>query len=136
MYTQQQKKQFKGIGHQLDPVVTIAAKGLSESVLAELERALDDHELIKVRFIHDRQNRAILLDELVKLTRCEVIQTIGGIALILRKSEKPNAALSTDCAISSKSCRETCLGFQRAFFSLLPNEEGLRFSPHRLQMLD
>ena len=94
MYTQQQKKQFKGIGHQLDPVVTIAAKGLSESVLAELERALDDHELIKVRFIHDRQNRAILLDELVKLTRCEVIQTIGGIALILRKSEQPNAALS------------------------------------------
>jgi len=94
MYTQQQKKQFKGIGHHLDPVVTIAAKGLSESVLTELERALDDHELIKVRFAHDRETRATLLGALVESTQCEVIQTIGGIALILRRSKTPNAALS------------------------------------------
>src|SRR5690554_7623982 len=43
------KKEFRTLGHKLNPIVTIAGNGLSESVLAELNRALDDHELIKVK---------------------------------------------------------------------------------------
>ena len=43
------KKQYRTIGHNLNPIVTIAGNGLSEPVLAELDRALDDHELIKVK---------------------------------------------------------------------------------------
>jgi RNA-binding protein YhbY len=49
MLTQQQKKHYRAIGHILDPIVTIAGKGLSETVVTELNRALDDHELIKIR---------------------------------------------------------------------------------------
>lgn len=45
--TQEQKKQFKSIGHHLKPIVTVADNGLTEGVLAELDRALHDHELIK-----------------------------------------------------------------------------------------
>ncbi|WP_410961553.1 YhbY family RNA-binding protein, partial [Salmonella sp. SAL4457] len=47
--TQEQKKQFKSIGHHLKPVLIVAENGLTEGVLAELERALNDHELIKVK---------------------------------------------------------------------------------------
>ena len=43
------KKQLRRLGHKLSPVVTIASKGLSENVLAEIDRALNDHELIKVK---------------------------------------------------------------------------------------
>ena len=43
------KKRLRGIGHALHPVVTVAGNGLSEGVLTELERALHDHELIKVK---------------------------------------------------------------------------------------
>ena len=43
------KKHLRRLGHNLKPVVTIAAKGLSENVGAELDRALNDHELIKVK---------------------------------------------------------------------------------------
>jgi len=42
-------KQFRTLGHALKPIVTIAGNGLSENVLAELERALSDHELVKVK---------------------------------------------------------------------------------------
>lgn len=91
---QQQKKHYRAIGHILDPIVTIAAKGLSETVLTELNRALHDHELIKIRIISDRESRKDILNELVNATQATVIQTIGGIALILRKSSEPNAALS------------------------------------------
>ena len=38
--TQEQKKQFKSIGHHLKPVLIVADNGLTEGVLAELDRAL------------------------------------------------------------------------------------------------
>ena len=40
-----QKKQFRTIGHNLSPVVSVASKGLSKSVMDEINRALNDHEL-------------------------------------------------------------------------------------------
>ena len=43
------KKYLRRLGHNLKPVVTIAAKGLTEPVCAEIERALADHELIKIK---------------------------------------------------------------------------------------
>jgi len=94
MLTQQQKKHYRAIGHILDPIVTIAGKGLSETVVTELNRALDDHELIKIRINSDRESRKAILAELVNATQTTVIQTIGGIALILRASSAPNPSLS------------------------------------------
>jgi len=56
--TQEQKKQYKSIGHHLKPVLIVADNGLTEGVLAELERALADHELIKIKLnILDRESR-------------------------------------------------------------------------------
>lgn len=48
--TNEQKKQYKSIGHHLKPVLIVAENGLTEGVQAELERALNDHELIKIQF--------------------------------------------------------------------------------------
>ena len=44
-----QLKELKAKAHQLEPVVIIGAKGLTQEVLAEIDRALKAHELIKVR---------------------------------------------------------------------------------------
>lgn len=93
--TQEQKKQFKSIGHHLKPVLTVAENGLSEGVMAELERALNDHELIKVQFrITERDDRRALIDELCQSGSCELVQTIGKMALIYRRNPKPNRNLS------------------------------------------
>lgn len=93
--TNEQKKHFKSIGHHLKPVLTVAENGLSEGVQAELERALSDHELIKVQFrITDRDDRRALIDELSKVGRCELVQVIGKMALIYRKNPQPNKNLS------------------------------------------
>ncbi|GLU41531.1 YhbY family RNA-binding protein [Pseudomonas sp. NBRC 100443] len=93
--TQEQKKQFKSIGHHLKPVLTVAENGLTESVMAELERALNDHELIKVQFrITERDDRRALIDELCRNGSCELIQTIGKMALVYRRNPKPNRNLS------------------------------------------
>jgi RNA-binding protein len=93
--TQEQKKQFKSIGHHLKPVLIVADNGLTEGVLAELERALNDHELIKVQLrITEREDRLQLINELCKAGNAELAQVIGKMALIYRKNPKPNKNLS------------------------------------------
>ena len=91
---QKLKKKLRAIGHELKPVVTIAGNGLSESVLAELKRALDDHELIKIKIVGDREERAEVIEELKALDETDVVQTIGGVALLYRPSREPKPGLS------------------------------------------
>ncbi len=89
------KKHFRTIGHNLKPVVMVADKGLTESVVEETLRALNDHELIKVKFaIGDREAKQQLMNELVEKTGAEMVQTIGKIALIYKAAKKPNPLLS------------------------------------------
>ena len=49
MLTAAERKALKAKAHKLDPVVQIGTKGLTDEVIAEIDRALCAHELIKVR---------------------------------------------------------------------------------------
>ena len=93
--TQEQKKQYKSIGHHLKPVLTVADNGLTEGVLAELERALGDHELIKIKVnILDRESRLEAIAELCKAGKAALVQVIGKMALLYRKNVNVNKQLS------------------------------------------
>ncbi|ACE83598.1 YhbY family RNA-binding protein [Cellvibrio japonicus] len=89
------KKQFRTIGHKLNPIVTIAGNGLSEGVVAELTRALDDHELIKVKLaLAEREERKLVVEELAELPGVEIIQEIGKVVLLYKPNKKANPKLS------------------------------------------
>ena len=89
------KKQYRAIAHNLNPVIIVGDKGLSETLMEELNRALSDHELIKVKVaIGDRDDRAQLIETLAKDSGAELVQTIGKIAILLRRNKKPNPKLS------------------------------------------
>jgi len=89
------RKRLRGIGHGLSPVVTIAGNGLSESVCAELERAISDHELIKVKLvIADRALRQETAQTLCKQLGAEIVQEIGKVLLIYRHNPKANVKKS------------------------------------------
>ncbi|MFH6566800.1 MULTISPECIES: ribosome assembly RNA-binding protein YhbY [Pseudomonas] len=93
--TQEQKKQYKSIGHHLKPVLTVADNGLTEGVLAELERALGDHELIKIKVnILDRESRLEAVAQMCKAGKAEQVQVIGKMALLYRKNVNVNKQLS------------------------------------------
>jgi len=93
--TQEQKKHFKSIGHHLKPVLIVAENGVTEGVLAELERALNDHELIKVKVnLAEREDRRTAIAELCEASRSELAQVIGKVALLYRKNPTPNRNLS------------------------------------------
>lgn len=44
-----QRKKLRGLAHGLKPLATVGRRGLTESVVAEIDSVLDHHELIKVR---------------------------------------------------------------------------------------
>ncbi len=93
--TPEQKKQFRTLGHKLNPIVTVAGNGLTENIQLEVDRALEDHELIKVKLVvGDRDVKKEMIRELCAIVECQLVQEIGNIALIYRAAREPNPKLS------------------------------------------
>jgi len=78
------KKKLRAEAHTLKPVVMIGQSGLTGAVLAEIEQALDSHELIKVKIRAEREERKLISEKICVDTGAELIQTIGQIAVIYR----------------------------------------------------
>lgn len=89
------RRRLRRIAHHLDPVVLVGEQGLSEAVTAETRRALDDHELIKVRLhVGDRGQREELARTLAAATGATVVQNIGKVVVLYRSNPEPNPKLS------------------------------------------
>ena len=90
-----ERTRLRQIGHALNPVVMVGSQGLTESVVEETLRALNDHELIKVKVAaEDREARAAVIDAIVAATGAESVQKIGKIVLLYKKAAKQNQHLS------------------------------------------
>lgn len=79
------RRDLRRRGHQLKAVVRTGAAGLTEPVLEEIERALYDHELVKVKFVAgDRDERRSMIERTLERTGAELVQRTGQVALIFR----------------------------------------------------
>ena len=91
----QERKRLRQIGHALNPVVMLGGQGLTANVVEETNRALNDHELIKVKIAgEDREARVAAMNEIAQVTGAEIVQTIGKIVLLYKKAAKQNPKLS------------------------------------------
>ncbi len=85
--TTTQKRQLRGSAHSLKPVVILGDKGLTDNVLEEINRALDDHELIKIRInAADKAQRQQITQDICEKTQAQLIHTIGHIIAIYREN--------------------------------------------------
>ena len=91
LLTAAQKRHLRAIAHSLKPVILMGAKGLSEALVAELNLALDRHELVKVKLAaEDREARDAALDHLASECGAQIVQRIGNIGVLFRRNkEKP-----------------------------------------------
>lgn len=88
-------KSLKGIGHQLSPVVLVGGNGLSDTVIEEINRALTDHELIKVKIpAGSKDERDAMAQAICEATGAELINNIGRVVLLLRENPEANPKLS------------------------------------------
>lgn len=95
--TEKQRRHLRGLAHPLKPIVMIGQAGASDAVVAETTRALNDHELIKVRVTGmERDTRDETIGELAGRTQSELVGRIGHIAILYRRHpEKPRILLPT-----------------------------------------
>ncbi len=93
--SKQQLRQWRALGHKLKPVVTVAGNGVSDGVLGELDRALADHELVKVRVASGgREARAAAAEALCRASGALLVQAVGNVLLLLRKNPDADPRLS------------------------------------------
>jgi putative YhbY family RNA-binding protein len=80
------RRELKARAHKLDPVVYVGGAGLSKAVVAEIDRSLKSHELIKVRVNADRHVRESMLEEICGKTGAQPVQHIGKIFVLFREN--------------------------------------------------
>jgi RNA-binding protein len=87
--TEEQTDYLRILGHSLKPTVDVGAGGLTDSVLKELDRALADHELVKVRVrFGNRERRGKVFEELAPLAQACLVKPDGFVALLYRPSDQ------------------------------------------------
>lgn len=92
--TTKQRQFLKGRAHNLNPVVIVGMAGASPALRAELNLALEAHELVKVKLpALDKAERDALMAELTGGSGAELVQRIGRVLVLYRPSEKGLIAL-------------------------------------------
>lgn len=83
--TTRERTQLKAQAHALEPVVNVGQAGVTPAIVAETDRALAAHELIKVRIGGpDRDAREALGDQLAAATDAVVVHRVGKIFILWR----------------------------------------------------
>ncbi|HKZ72631.1 MAG TPA: ribosome assembly RNA-binding protein YhbY [Steroidobacteraceae bacterium] len=83
--TERQRRHLRKLAHPLKPVIQIGDAGLTEPIASETERALRDHELVKVKVRGaGRDARDRMLEELARRTGSALVQRIGHVAVLYR----------------------------------------------------
>jgi RNA-binding protein len=84
--TEKQKKHLRRLAHPMNPIVMLGNAGLTDAVVAELDRALTDHELVKVTArVGERDARNDALATLASRTASEVVQRVGHVGVFYRR---------------------------------------------------
>src|ERR1700686_4209457 len=89
--TENQKKHLRRLAHPMNPIVMLGNAGLTDAIVAELDRALTDHELVKVSAgVGEREDRNDALANIASRTTSELVQRVGHVVVFYRRlSELP-----------------------------------------------
>lgn len=83
--TSQERSALRAAAHPLHPIVLIGDRGLTESVLSEIDRSLSAHELIKVRVSGaEREVREAMLATICETLSCAAVHHLGKTLIIYR----------------------------------------------------
>ncbi|MFT3757699.1 ribosome assembly RNA-binding protein YhbY [Thauera sp.] len=133
--TPAQRRDLRARAHHLNPVVTIAGNGLAPAVIAEIERSLQAHELIKVKVQGaEREQRDALMKELCEALDAAPVQHIGNVLIVWRerreeKASAPVAQKNTARPSTAKSAAAFAAAARRAALAKASAES--RRSPAR-----
>ncbi len=94
-FTSKMRAELKARAHTLAPVAQIGKFGATPEALAEIDRALADHQLIKVKFIGFKETRRELSEEIAGATGSALVDIIGNVAIFYREDPEVSSRSST-----------------------------------------
>lgn len=101
--TPKRRSELRAEAHKLKSTVLIGDKGLTDEVLAEIERSLKAHELIKVRAATDeRDARDVWLETICERLEAHPVQQIGKVFVIYRENEEDEEGQAGDARPEAK----------------------------------
>jgi RNA-binding protein len=87
--SEKQKKHLRRLAHPLNPIVMLGNAGLTDGVVNELDRALNDHELVKVSArVGERDARNEALAGLAARTSAQLVQRVGNVGVFYRRRKE------------------------------------------------
>ena len=87
--TKEHIRSLKGLAHTIKPVLIMGDKGLTESFIAEAERAIEYHELIKIRIAgDDREEKKEIATELTAALNATLVQHIGNVLTLFKRNHE------------------------------------------------
>ncbi len=93
--TGKQRRYLRGLGHELKPIVQVGKGGVDDGLVAAVDQALADHELIKLKIGESANlDRHEAADAIAVRTKSEVAQVLGNTVLLFRPDpEDPKITL-------------------------------------------
>jgi RNA-binding protein len=85
------RRHLRRLAHPLRPVVQIGAGGLTERVVDAVDRALADHELIKLKISDERETRRALAADVAARTGSQIAGLVGRVAILYRPAAEPES---------------------------------------------
>lgn len=83
--TTRERNDLKARAHALEPRVHVGGAGVTDPLVAEVDRALTAHELIKVKVASDdRDARVAMGDEIAARTGAAVVHRVGKVVILWR----------------------------------------------------
>jgi len=85
------RRQLRAAGHHLHPIVQVGKEGVTDAVVRQLNQALYDHELVKVKVgTESPEDRFEAAERLAEEAEAHLAQILGRTALVYKKHpEKP-----------------------------------------------
>ena len=86
-----QRKYLRGLAHKLNPSAFVGQKGVTSSLIDEIDGALNASELIKIKFIDHKEKdvKTALIEEISKRLNCHVAGMVGHVAILYRQHPEP-----------------------------------------------
>jgi RNA-binding protein len=84
-----QRTRLRGIAHGFRPLVHVGKGLVTPALIASVRAALDDHELIKVKFVAGKDERKQLALDIAGGAGAQIVGSIGNIVILWRRQEDP-----------------------------------------------
>lgn len=83
-----QKRKLKSIAHHIKPVVQIGHKGITDNLITAIDKALFDHELIKIKFLDFKKEKMDVSKVIEEKTGSKNVGIIGNMMILFRQNSE------------------------------------------------